>query len=70
MRRVHDDLQSARATISKLKPGEEVDAWGLSREHEMEPLAAEWALNRLVRIGEAAKRGNWYRRSEQPTEEE
>ena len=41
-------------------PNYEVDAWGISRALSVTPLAAEWALNRLVESGKICRMGSWY----------
>lgn len=53
-------LQLALASLSRCLDGSEIDAWGLAREQRMEPITADYALERAVAEGKAYKRGNWY----------
>lgn len=43
-----------------MRPGQEIDAWGLARATGLAPHQAEDELNRLVAEGRAYRDGNWY----------
>ena len=54
------NLDLALASLSRCIDGSEIDAWGLAREQQMEPLSADYALQQVVKEGKAYKDGNWY----------
>lgn len=51
-----------RACFSKMKYPHAIDAWGMAREAQVEPLLAEHVLNDLVKEGKAYQDGKWYSR--------
>ena len=51
---------SMEAVWSKMKRGEEIDAWGLARSSGAAPIAAEYFLIKKHKQGEATKDGQWY----------
>jgi DNA-binding transcriptional regulator YhcF (GntR family) len=55
-----DSEEKVLAEFSKMRPDEEIDAWGMARATGVEPLTAEHVLNQLVQEGIAVKEGNWY----------
>lgn len=55
--------QLALAALSRCKPGEDIDPWGVARKQGIEPLAADYALQALVKEGKAYREGNFYRPS-------
>ena len=50
-----------KASLSRFKEGEEINAWGMAREVNCEGLAANQALDQLVEEGYALRNGNYYR---------
>lgn len=55
-----DAPYKVKAILSKMRPGEEIDAWGMSREIHIEPIRAEQLLNQFVEEGLVTKDGNWF----------
>jgi hypothetical protein len=50
-----------RAYLSNMKPGTEIDGWGLARELKVDPYGAGYALERAVRDGHAVTEdGRWF----------
>ena len=62
--RVHatmSDDDKVRVYLSKMRPDTEIDSWGIARAVKIDPLAAEYALERAQKAGLAVTSdGRWF----------
>jgi hypothetical protein len=55
------DDERVRAYLSNMRPGSEIDGWGLARALKIEPIAASYALARAEKAGLAVTGdGQWF----------
>jgi hypothetical protein len=52
--------ERVRALLSRMRPGEEIDAWGAARSLSIPPLTAEHELKAATEAGLAVHNGNWF----------